>query len=145
MQNVQAVFFDIHKQFLGPNHVARQAAEEDRKLQTTHYDGERKEWEVGQVCHTPQRIRLLHSYFIILRKNANNHHAPLRTHSSPRVLKGIINSIILVFLLIDWLIMTTNLDLLCYVHSMLFFLIYLDMFELIFFVFLLIYLFWRMH
>ena len=43
-QKGQAVFFDIHNQFLGPNHVARQATETEGKLQNSHYDGERKMW-----------------------------------------------------------------------------------------------------
>ena len=38
-QNDQAVFFDIH------NHVARQAADAEEKLQNSHYDGERKTWD----------------------------------------------------------------------------------------------------
>ena len=42
MQDGQALFFDAHKQFLSPDHVARQAVEVGKKLQTSHYDGERK-------------------------------------------------------------------------------------------------------
>ena len=45
MQDDQAVFFNIHKQFLGIDHVARHAAEAERKLQTSHYDGEKKGWD----------------------------------------------------------------------------------------------------
>ena len=44
MQDGQVVYFNIHKHFLGPNHVARQAADADRKLQNPYYDGERKTW-----------------------------------------------------------------------------------------------------
>ena len=44
-QDGQAVFFDIHKHFLGPYHVARQVTEAERKLQSSHYDGERKVWD----------------------------------------------------------------------------------------------------
>ena len=43
-QDSQAVFFAIHKWFLGPDHVAWQAAKAERKLQTSHYDSERKGW-----------------------------------------------------------------------------------------------------
>ena len=45
MKDSQAVLFDIHKWFLGPDHVARQATEAKRKLQTSHYDGERIGWD----------------------------------------------------------------------------------------------------
>ena len=38
------MYFDIHKHFLGPDHVTRQATDEERKLQTSHYDSERKGW-----------------------------------------------------------------------------------------------------
>ena len=41
----QAVFIDIHKQFFRPGHVARQATETERKLQTSHYDSKRKGWD----------------------------------------------------------------------------------------------------
>ena len=34
----------VHKQFLGPDHVARQASEAKKKLQS-HYDGEKKGWD----------------------------------------------------------------------------------------------------
>ena len=44
-QDGQAVFFNIHKHFLGLDHVARQATEAEGKLQTSHYDGERKTWD----------------------------------------------------------------------------------------------------
>ena len=44
-QDGWAVFFDVHKHFLGSEHVARQAAEAEEKLQTSHYDGERKTWD----------------------------------------------------------------------------------------------------
>ena len=42
-QDSPAVFFDVHKQFLGPDHVTRQAIETERKLQTSN-NGERKGW-----------------------------------------------------------------------------------------------------
>ena len=35
----------IHKCFLSPDHVARKATEAERKLQNSHYDGERKTWD----------------------------------------------------------------------------------------------------
>ena len=37
MQNGQAVFFNIHRQVLSPDHVARQATEAERKLHKTLY------------------------------------------------------------------------------------------------------------
>ena len=40
-----SIFFNVHKHFLGPDHVARQATEAERKLQTSHYDGEKKGWD----------------------------------------------------------------------------------------------------
>ena len=39
------VFFNIHKLFLGPDHVVRQSADAEGKLQKTYYDGERKTWD----------------------------------------------------------------------------------------------------
>ena len=45
IQDGQAVFFNIHKHFLGPEHVARQAAEAEEKLQNSCCDGERKKWD----------------------------------------------------------------------------------------------------
>ena len=36
MQDGNTVYFNIHKQFLGPNHVVRQAVEAERNLQTFH-------------------------------------------------------------------------------------------------------------
>ena len=44
MQESWVAFFDIHKCFFGLDHVARQAADVEGKLQNTHYDGERKSW-----------------------------------------------------------------------------------------------------
>ena len=44
-QDVQAVYCDIHKQFLGPYHVARQATDVEGKLKNSHYDDERKMWD----------------------------------------------------------------------------------------------------
>ena len=45
MQDSWAVFFNVNKHFLCPDHVSRQAAEAEGKLQNSHYDGERKEWD----------------------------------------------------------------------------------------------------
>ena len=45
MQDSQAVFFDVHKHFLGPDHVARKTADAEGKLKNSHYDGERKAWD----------------------------------------------------------------------------------------------------
>ena len=45
MQDSQAVYFDIHKQFLDPDHVARQSTDAERKLQNSHYGGEKKRWD----------------------------------------------------------------------------------------------------
>ena len=39
------MFFDIHKQFCGPDHVDRQATDAERKLQNSQYDGEKKGWD----------------------------------------------------------------------------------------------------
>ena len=50
MQDGQAVNFDIHKNSLGPDHLARQATEAEGKLQNSHYDGERNHMGLGQVC-----------------------------------------------------------------------------------------------
>ena len=36
------MFFDSHQQFFGPNRVAKQATEAERKLQDSQYDGENK-------------------------------------------------------------------------------------------------------
>ena len=38
MQDGKAMFFDIHKQYLGSDNVARQAAEAEEMLQASHYD-----------------------------------------------------------------------------------------------------------
>ena len=43
--NSQTVFFDIHKQFLNPDHVVRQATEAEQKLQSLHNDGKEKGWD----------------------------------------------------------------------------------------------------
>ena len=45
IQDGQFVFFDIHKHFFGHDHVAMQAIEAERKLQSSHYDSEKKEWD----------------------------------------------------------------------------------------------------
>ena len=44
MQDSPAVFFNIHKNFLGPNHVARNATDAEGRLQNSHYDGARNTW-----------------------------------------------------------------------------------------------------
>ena len=44
LQDGQAVYFAIHKQFL----LARQATEVKRKLQTSHDDGKKKGWDWGK-------------------------------------------------------------------------------------------------
>ena len=44
-QDGWAMFFDIHKHFLSPNHVARLATKAEIKLQSFHYDGERSRWD----------------------------------------------------------------------------------------------------
>ena len=50
------MFFDVHKHFLGPYHVAREAADAEGKLQNSHYDGERKTWDWDKyvVLHKEQ-------------------------------------------------------------------------------------------
>ena len=48
MQNSWTVFFNVHKQFLDPDYVARYAAEAERKLQTSRYDGEREGWDLDK-------------------------------------------------------------------------------------------------
>ena len=44
-QDSPTVIFDIHKHFLGPDHMVRQATEAEGKLQHFHYDGERMTWD----------------------------------------------------------------------------------------------------
>ena len=39
MKNSWAMFFSVHKQFLDPDQMARWAAEAERKLQSSYYDG----------------------------------------------------------------------------------------------------------
>ena len=51
----QAVLFNIHEQFLGHDHMARQATEAERKLQTSHYDGDRKTWDWGKYVALPKK------------------------------------------------------------------------------------------
>ena len=48
IQDVQAVFIGIHKQFLGPDLMARQVAEAGRKLPISQYDCEKKEWDLDK-------------------------------------------------------------------------------------------------
>ena len=45
IQDSLTVFFDIHQQFFGPDHVAWQAAKAERILQISYYDGEKREWD----------------------------------------------------------------------------------------------------
>ena len=45
MQDGQVVYFDVQNGFLGPDHVAKQATEAEKKLQTSINDGERKGWD----------------------------------------------------------------------------------------------------
>ena len=56
MKDGQAVFFNVHKQFLGLDHVVRQAAEAEGKLQSSHNDGERKacDWDKYVLLHKEQ-------------------------------------------------------------------------------------------
>ena len=48
-----AVLFDVYKQFLNPDHVARQAAETKRKLNYSRYGGKKKErdWDEYVTLH----------------------------------------------------------------------------------------------
>ena len=39
------MFFNIHEQFLGPDHVAEKTIEAERKLQNQYYDGKKKGWD----------------------------------------------------------------------------------------------------
>ena len=39
------MFSDMYKQFVDPDHVARQTTEAEGKLQNSHYDGERETWD----------------------------------------------------------------------------------------------------
>ena len=45
MQDSQTAFFDIHKHFLGPDHVARKATDAKWNLQNFIYDCEKKAWD----------------------------------------------------------------------------------------------------
>ena len=45
IQDIQAVYFDVQKHFLCPDHMARQATEVEGKLKNSHYDGVRKTWD----------------------------------------------------------------------------------------------------
>ena len=44
-QDGQVVFINIHKHFLGSDHVIRQATDVEGKLQNFHYDDKRKTWD----------------------------------------------------------------------------------------------------
>ena len=51
------VFFYVHKQFLGPDQLARQATETELKLQDSHYDGEKKNrivMDANNIIHITQ-------------------------------------------------------------------------------------------
>ena len=52
------MFFDIHRGFLGPDHVAKQATEAEKKLQTSHYDVERRGWNWDKyiTLHKEQHV-----------------------------------------------------------------------------------------
>ena len=39
------MLFNVHKQFLSPDHITRKAADAERKLQNSHYDHEKKGWD----------------------------------------------------------------------------------------------------
>ena len=65
MQDSQAVLFDIHKHFLGPDHVSRWTTEAERKLQTSHYDDERKGWDWDKY------VALLKEQHTIIKSLAN--------------------------------------------------------------------------
>ena len=39
------MFFNCHKHFLGPDHVAQQATETEKMMQNSLYDGEKKGWD----------------------------------------------------------------------------------------------------
>ena len=45
MQHGGAVFFDVHRQYLRPDHVASHATEAERKLWNSHNNGEKKKWD----------------------------------------------------------------------------------------------------
>ena len=56
--NGWAAFFDINKQFLCIDCVARQAPEAEQKLQNSHYNGEKKGhgWDIYVALHKEQHI-----------------------------------------------------------------------------------------
>ena len=43
-QDGQALYFNIYKRFIGPDHVAMQAVDSEEKILNFHYDGNRKMW-----------------------------------------------------------------------------------------------------
>ena len=43
--DIWAVFIDVHKWLLSPDHMVRQAAKAARKLQNAQYDGEKEGWD----------------------------------------------------------------------------------------------------
>ena len=38
------MYFDVHRSFLGHDHVSMQTADMKQKLQSSHYNGEKKVW-----------------------------------------------------------------------------------------------------
>ena len=56
MQDGQAVYFNVCKQYLSPYHVIWEATEAESKLQTCHYDDEKKglDWDQFVVVHNEQ-------------------------------------------------------------------------------------------
>ena len=54
LQDGQAVFFNVHKHFIGPDHMVRQATDAEGKLENSYYDGERKTWD-WDMCVAPHK------------------------------------------------------------------------------------------
>ena len=71
------MYFDIHKQFLDPDHVARQATEAERKLQSYHYEVRVKDG-IGTSMHTTQGKACHHGepYRLWLQWNGQWHQGP---------------------------------------------------------------------
>ena len=55
MQDGHAMYFKVHKHFLGTDHMARQATEAKGKLHKSNYDWREKDMGLGQICCPPQR------------------------------------------------------------------------------------------
>ena len=53
-----SMLFDIHKWFFGPDSVAKQATEAERKLKNSHHDSEKKGWDWDKyvALHKEQHI-----------------------------------------------------------------------------------------